>query len=814
MASLIEGFEYDIFISYRQKDNKHDGWVTQFVDNLRGELESTFKEAISVWFDINPHDGLLETHDVDASLKDKLKCLVFIPILSRTYCDPKSFAWEHEFKAFAKQASTDRFGLKIKLPNGNVASRILPVRIHDLDNQDIKLCESILGGVIRGVDFVYKEPGVNRPLIPEDDEEKNLNRTRYKNQINKTANAIREIISGLLSEPDSTDKNEIRSVKSWNGASGAFEHKRFAASVIPGNKYKRSLMILLFLVLGITGTYFIYRVVNLASISKTIAVIPLAYAVNDSALKTSGDVFAEAIHDKLMEVKSITVRPRISSLQYRDTDKSLNTIRKELNINYLLDGNIKRDGNNIILWIELISAKANKQLWSKEYIWDKDRLSQSVHEIIQKIAVNLGTKLTPDEIRKLEFEPTKNNDANLNYKFANVISYDAWSSFTMGNKFMSSTSFNSAILAYDKAIKDDSLFARAYAKRAIARSWGYYTGELDSTQIVKCREDADKALAIDRDLPDAHTALGFYYYYCKHEYNSALDHFHIASEKAPDDYQPLFYMAIVYRKMGDWDKSQELMRRVIQNNPQEALYLTNIGLSYAFLHDYDSALIFHQKAIEIMPVWSVPYFHKINGMILKNGNTGGIRNVMDTAVMETGYDFTELKVVLGIYDRKYKDALDNAEKLTVPEIRYRGKKYLYMAMINNYLKNPGIGGIYFDSALVSLNNDLDRGFNDPEIHISCAVANAGLGNKLPAITEGEKALALSGNDKGYQSEIIISLAQIYTLIGAFDNAINTIEYLLMNPSYFSVKLLQLDPMWEPLENLPAYQTLIDKYSKN
>jgi hypothetical protein len=81
MASIIPGFEYDIFISYRQKDNKYDGWVTEFVDNLRKELEATFKEDIRVYFDINLHDGLLETHDVEASLKDKLKCLVFIPIL-------------------------------------------------------------------------------------------------------------------------------------------------------------------------------------------------------------------------------------------------------------------------------------------------------------------------------------------------------------------------------------------------------------------------------------------------------------------------------------------------------------------------------------------------------------------------------------------------------------------------------------------------------------------------------------------------------------------------------------------------------------
>jgi len=65
MPGIIEGYSYDIFISYRQKDNKHDGWVTEFVNNLKGELEATFKEDISIYFDENPHDGLLETHSVD-----------------------------------------------------------------------------------------------------------------------------------------------------------------------------------------------------------------------------------------------------------------------------------------------------------------------------------------------------------------------------------------------------------------------------------------------------------------------------------------------------------------------------------------------------------------------------------------------------------------------------------------------------------------------------------------------------------------------------------------------------------------------------
>ncbi len=136
MSSIVPGYEYDIFISYRQKDNKYDGWVTEFVDHLKRELEATFKEEISVYFDINPHDGLLETHNVNASLNEKLNCLVFIPIISQTYCDVKSFAWVNEFCTFNKFAQSDKLGREIKLVNGNVASRILPVKIHDIDAED------------------------------------------------------------------------------------------------------------------------------------------------------------------------------------------------------------------------------------------------------------------------------------------------------------------------------------------------------------------------------------------------------------------------------------------------------------------------------------------------------------------------------------------------------------------------------------------------------------------------------------------------------------------------------------------------------
>jgi hypothetical protein len=120
MPSLLPDFEYDIFISYRHNDNL-DGWVTDFVRHLEKELKGTIKESVSIYFDRNPHDGLLESHNVDKSLEGKLKCLIFIPIISQTYCDPKSFAWQYEFCVFNKISGNDAFGTDIQLGNGNVA---------------------------------------------------------------------------------------------------------------------------------------------------------------------------------------------------------------------------------------------------------------------------------------------------------------------------------------------------------------------------------------------------------------------------------------------------------------------------------------------------------------------------------------------------------------------------------------------------------------------------------------------------------------------------------------------------------------------
>jgi adenylate cyclase len=406
MASIIEGYNYDIFISYRQKDNKYDGWVTEFVDNLKKELEATFKEEVSVYFDMNPHDGLLETHDVDASLKDKLKCFVFIPIISRTYCDPKSFAWEHEFKAFVQQVSEDQFGLKVKLPKGNVSSRVLPISIHNLDDEDIKLSESVLGGALRGVEFIYKESGVNRPLTPADDEKTNLNKTRYRNQINKVALAIKEIIRGLKSDPLNYDS-------------------------VPETPM---------LVID-----------NPPVTEKSIAVLPFVDMSPEKDQEYFCNGITEEIINALSHIEKLKVIARTSAFVFKGIDEDVRSIGNKLGVAHLLEGSIRKSGNHLRVTAQLIKVEDGTHLWSEKFDREMNDIFIIQDEISFAIAQELKIKLVgPDHMVIEKYKP-KDIDTYLLYLKGNYYS-----------QLSTTKELKMALEFFERTIEKDPSFAPAY----------------------------------------------------------------------------------------------------------------------------------------------------------------------------------------------------------------------------------------------------------------------------------------------------------------------------------------------------------------
>jgi TolB-like protein len=596
MSSIIEGYNYDIFISYRQKDNKGDRWVSEFVEALKTELESTFKEEISVYFDINPHDGLLETHDVDGSLKEKLKCLIFIPIISRTYCDPKSFAWEHEFKAFVEEASQDQFGLKVKLPNGNVTSRVLPVRIYDLDTTDIKLCQSVLGGVLRGVDFKYEEPGVNRPLKPDDDEKINLNKTKYRNQINKVANAIKEVITstGQFGQNHEEVKKEIPKPIS-------VPQKNNRTKIIIGSIIALVLIILCF--------FLIPNLFNSEErLEKSIAVLPFVNLSNDPEQEYFSDGVVEAILNHLFKVGELKVISSTSTKRYKNTELSLKEIAKELGVSSILEGSVQKIGNNVRITTQLIDSRNDVHLWSETYDKDLSDIFLIQTEVAQNVARELKATLTSDEKAQIEKSQTKNPEA--------------YNLYLQGRFHMSKRTeeeLNKSVEYFEKAVAADPDYALAYAGLADAyflMTWWRFIPWVEG--YARAKEYVLRALDIDKGLAEAHTVLGGILYWRDWNFEEARKELLLAIELNPNHGPTHQYYSELLDILGQIDEAHLQINIALKLDPFFFMYHSMSAMYYYNEAKLKESLGEYQVVNELNPVNS-PGLRGMFNIYIKQG---------------------------------------------------------------------------------------------------------------------------------------------------------------------------------------------------
>jgi TolB-like protein len=603
MSGIISGYNYDIFISYRQKDNKGDRWVSDFVEALKVELESTFKEDISIYFDINPHDGLLETHDVNASLKEKLKCLIFIPIISQTYCDSKSFAWQHEFTAFNKMAKDDQFGRDIKLSSGNVASRILPVKIHELDAEDKTLLENELGGVLRNIEFIYKSSGVNRPLrANEDHPQDNLNKTYYRDQINKIANAAKEIITAIkkLNQQDGDVLNPY--IKAKPAAQKNLKPKIIIASVV-------------LLAILAPGYFFIPKLFKSSKpVEKSIAVLPF---INDSP-DNENAYFINGVMDEILnnlqKIRDFRVLSRTSTEQYRGSTKySLTEIAKKLNVNYIVEGSGQKYGNKFVLRVQLIAADNEKHLWGQSYDQVLHETSDIINiqsQIAQAIASELKARITPEEKQLIEKTPTVNLTAYDFYQRGR----DEYTKYWLNAR--DKAALQKAVDLYHKALDYDSTFAQAYT--GLARVYGdthfsreYFNENVGDSVLIL----TDIALSFDNQVAEAYNLKGLYYFQTGNP-EQAIKEYETAIKLNPNDWMAYYWMGSFYYGGGDeLVKSIENLQKAASLNHGPELPRILRQISYAYFNSgfLEKSNYYRYEALKL-DFDSVEYYNYLAGL--------------------------------------------------------------------------------------------------------------------------------------------------------------------------------------------------------
>ena len=546
MPSIVTGYEYDIFISYRHKDNRSasgssgsdqgaqvsNGWVTDFVEDLSKELESTFKEDVSIYFDSNPIDGLLETHHVDKSLEGKLKTLVFIPILSQIYCDPRSYAWQNEFCAFNKLAQEDSIGRDIKLRSGNVASRILPVMIHNLDPEDRELFESEIQSKLRSIDFIFRSPGVNRPLRPDDKRQDNANNLFYRDQINKVANAIKEIVNAIKYPGRTSDAY----------FDGSTEESTEQSVAVAEAKSKSDSDLL----------------------EKSLAVLPFVSLSQDAAQEYFADGITENILIELSSLPQLRVISRTSVMRYKKTTKSAPEIAAELGVKFILEGSAQAHGNKVRITVQLIDAIKDQPIWSKVFVESMDDIFAIQSNVAEVVAKELKSSLTPKASEKLKEVPTKNIEA-----------YDLFLKGRHAFNQWSEDGYRTASKYFKKAIEKDPEFKLAYSYLASSYSARMsWNGDLSPNEALK---------------------------------NIEL-YLNEAWKRGPSDNDYLTKAFVEFFISKDFTTSEELLLKAMELNPNNATVLYTYSYLLNMMGRFTEALSYVEKAQKIDPL-TVAYFN-------------------------------------------------------------------------------------------------------------------------------------------------------------------------------------------------------------
>ena len=538
---------------------------------------------------------------------------------------------------------------------------------------------------------------------------------------------------------------------------------------------------------------------------KTIAVLPFQNLSNDSTQAYFCEAIREEILNHLDRVEVFTVRSRTSTDRYRDTDKNITEIGEELNVNYLVEGSIGFEENQIKIWIQLINANKDEHIWSEDFISEKRQIFAIQSEIAKTLAEELKTTLSPEEINNIEHKPTENTDAYQAYirgrYYANQPHYipENW---------------EQALLNYQDAVEIDTTFALAYGGLAKSHAlYRYLRWDLSESRLKNAENAAEKALKYGNDQPEVHLAIGYYYLYAYRDQVEKEKHWDIAARGLPNNTEIMVAKAAGLETQGKWEEANKMLQKAGELDPNNAAIHSDLGTNFWWLRAYPEAVEATNKAITLSPNEQWPYISKAYTIWAWKGPNQQSRNALKQIDPKNGwynYMWFWQEVGEGNYDAALQLMTDTSSAWAVKNKAWARPKSLYAGFIYQYLDKQDLAKEYFQAAAGFLEERVNAVPDDPRFHGSLAMAYAGLGLKEKAKEEVEKArdlLPLS-EDAIYGSTTQLDLAVIYIMTGELDLAMKQMEYIVSFPNYMSATWIEWDFRFTPLKIHPGYEALL------
>ena len=401
----------------------------------------------------------------------------------------------------------------------------------------------------------------------------------------------------------------------------------------------------------------------------SIAVLPLANLSNDPNQEYFADGMTDELISDLAKIQPLRVISRTSVMQYRNANKTLPQIAKELQVDAVVEGSVIRSGNKVRITAQLIEAPTDRHLWAETYDRDMKDVLSLQREVADAIVQQVQIHLTPEQ--KAELAPGRQ------------VNPAAYEDFLKGRYYWNkrtSESMRTALEYFQQAIKKDPTYAPAYAGLAdtydLLGSYGLVSND---EAMQKARDAAQTALQLDNKLAEGYTSL------------AGVKFFSLAWDDVEQDFQHAIELNPGYANAHHWyglylaaagrnDEAVAQMKLAQGLDPLSLIINANVGFCLYLGKHYDEAIEQLKKTLELDPTFSAAHEYLGQAYLEKGQYDQAIEELKRaTQLSNDAASRAELANAYASAGRR-QDALNILQELSSPDKRTQAGAY-ELAMI-------------------------------------------------------------------------------------------------------------------------------------
>jgi TolB-like protein/Flp pilus assembly protein TadD len=322
----------------------------------------------------------------------------------------------------------------------------------------------------------------------------------------------------------------------------------------------------------------------------SIAVLPFVNMSDDKTQEYFSDGLTEEIITALSKTPKLFVIARNSSFVYKGKPVNVQQVSRELGVKYVLEGSVRRSGDQLRITAQLIDATSGNHLWAERYDREMKDIFAIQDEVTMKILTSLQVTLT-------EGESARSFDRGTD-------SLEAYLKTIEGRERMLGMNRDDNAIArrkFEEAMELDPKFARAYAGLSFAYSLDFMFGVDPKESLRKAYDYAQKAIELDEEQLFAHGALEFAYIW-RRQHDMAIASGQRAVQAAPGCADAYFYLGRALAFAGRYQESVSQLEKAIRMNPfPPGLYYMHLGMAQLSLRQYEQAVSTLKRALALNP---------------------------------------------------------------------------------------------------------------------------------------------------------------------------------------------------------------------